>query len=281
MSADDFYHYNILYLQPGASQKEIHSAYRHLVKLYHPDQDHSLYAEVRYKEIRTAYDVLRHKVNASPETDAASYAPPPYYQPRNADYGAAGRQKYESTAKHHETIYGNGWWYVEDAGEGEDSFDFSDLMWEYGGRTRPKKRLPFSPGNLPDILRTSFNEVFGIGMTIRVVLMTWSFWGMLSEIGWSGISKVSIILCILLCGLLYRYYFPCPPQYPVANIVGSLLFSLVFGIVCTATANRRMLSSGILSEIYLFCVAIFIHLLLLWAHPFRWGSAENSGRGRY
>ena len=51
--------YRTLGIQPGASPTEIKAAYRRLVKLYHPDYDKSLDAEVKYKEIRTAYKILR------------------------------------------------------------------------------------------------------------------------------------------------------------------------------------------------------------------------------
>ena len=67
----------ILGLQPGASPAEIKSAFRRLVKLYHPDHDQSLDAEVKYKEIRTAYKALLNKhstdeKNAGPATSSYS-----------------------------------------------------------------------------------------------------------------------------------------------------------------------------------------------------------------
>ena len=51
--------YYILGLPPGASPTEIKAAYRRLAKLYHPDHDQSLDAEMKYKEIRVAYETLR------------------------------------------------------------------------------------------------------------------------------------------------------------------------------------------------------------------------------
>jgi len=53
----DSYYYT-LGIQPGASQVEIKSAFRHLVKLYHADHDKSLDAEMKYMEIQTAYKAL-------------------------------------------------------------------------------------------------------------------------------------------------------------------------------------------------------------------------------
>ena len=52
-------YFMVLGLRPGASPTEIKTAYRRLAKLYHPDHDRSLDAEVKYKEIRIAYEKLR------------------------------------------------------------------------------------------------------------------------------------------------------------------------------------------------------------------------------
>jgi len=51
-------YYYTLRIQPGASAAEIKSAFRRLIKLYHPDHDKSLGAELKYKEIQTAYEEL-------------------------------------------------------------------------------------------------------------------------------------------------------------------------------------------------------------------------------
>ena len=58
MYKDRNYYYKILGLRPGASQVEIKSAYRRLVKLYHPDICKSADSMAMYKEVRTAYDKL-------------------------------------------------------------------------------------------------------------------------------------------------------------------------------------------------------------------------------
>ena len=58
MNRDSSYYYRILGLKPGASQVEIKSAYRRLVKLYHPDMCKSSDSMAMYKEVRTAYDKL-------------------------------------------------------------------------------------------------------------------------------------------------------------------------------------------------------------------------------
>lgn len=51
-------YYEILGLKKGASEAEIKSAYRQLARKHHPDIDKSAGADVRFKEIGEAYQVL-------------------------------------------------------------------------------------------------------------------------------------------------------------------------------------------------------------------------------
>ena len=59
--------YEVLGVKPGASQEEIKSAYRKLVKQYHPDQygDNPLknLAEEKLAEINKAYDMIKNNAN--------------------------------------------------------------------------------------------------------------------------------------------------------------------------------------------------------------------------
>ena len=307
-NTDYFHHYNILGLQPGASQKEVQSAFRRLAKLCHPDQDSSPYAEMRYKEIRAAYDALRNKAKTRPVTGAVSRDYAPTSPPPRAGYGAAGKR--HGAAPNYRTVCGKDWRYTES--DEESDFEFGDLVSGYRTTKPPPKRLPFSLENLPDIFRISFNEVFGIGMTIRVLLAAWGFWTTLTWIGWGGMWKTSVILCVLLGALLFRYYFSRPGQFPTANIVGSLLCSVALSIICTATTNQtyvmfraRTLGSDALSLLFTprvertlsdavilharvttgvrhhyfdesgaifayLAVMIFLYLFLLWARPLSW-----------
>ena len=51
-------YYSILGVDKGASEDEIKSAYRRLAKKYHPDLNKTPEAEVKFKEINEAYEVL-------------------------------------------------------------------------------------------------------------------------------------------------------------------------------------------------------------------------------
>ena len=109
------------------------------------------------------------------------------------------------------------------------------------GKERLKKRLPFSLENLPDIFTTSFKEVFGIGMTFRVILATLGFWSTLTWAGLGSILSVGVILCVFLGALLYRYCFSSYRTLLPANIVGSVLLSVVLGFLCTTATNQTYL----------------------------------------
>ena len=65
MNKNRDYYYKILGLRPGATPSEIKSAYRRLVKFYHPDRDQSADSETMYREIYTAYKTLSEKLSAS------------------------------------------------------------------------------------------------------------------------------------------------------------------------------------------------------------------------
>ena len=70
------YYYEILGLNPGASNAEVKSAYRSLVKLYHPDKDPSPDSEVMYNEIRVAYERLMNWDNSDRTRSDPIYQPP-------------------------------------------------------------------------------------------------------------------------------------------------------------------------------------------------------------
>jgi DnaJ like chaperone protein len=59
--------YRVLELQPGASQAEIRAAYRRLAARYHPDkvahlgQEFQKLAEIKFKAIQAAYNMLQQR----------------------------------------------------------------------------------------------------------------------------------------------------------------------------------------------------------------------------
>ncbi|MDR2179968.1 MAG: J domain-containing protein [Synergistaceae bacterium] len=53
--------YSVLGLSPGADPEEVRSAYRRLIKRYHPDHDKSAHAQTTYFEVRAAYESLHNR----------------------------------------------------------------------------------------------------------------------------------------------------------------------------------------------------------------------------
>jgi len=100
-------YYTILGVSENASQREIKQAYRKLAILYHPDKNPDPQAEVRFKEIAVAYDVLgdefkrkaydmrfmpllQELVTHPSETEAPAHRDPRYR--RRAPYAPTGRR---------------------------------------------------------------------------------------------------------------------------------------------------------------------------------------------
>ncbi|RYE25104.1 MAG: J domain-containing protein [Sphingobacteriales bacterium] len=51
-------HYRTLELKPAATLQEVKAAYRRLARLYHPDVNTGAYSEIRFLDIKEAYDTL-------------------------------------------------------------------------------------------------------------------------------------------------------------------------------------------------------------------------------
>jgi hypothetical protein len=287
MNADDSF-YRALGLQPGASPDEIRSAYRRLAKLYHPDKDPSLDGEMRYREIRAAYDALRQaKAYQPPPRPSYSYSPPK--PPTGRGTGANSRGTFANARPSYGTSGNKGWWYVKE----DEAFDFSDLMWEYGGRKAPKKRLPFELEALPRILWESFKEAATLGMPIRAAITLWGLWSIFGMIGLSPWFGGVVIFCSSIGALLFRYYDPSPVQEPTAGMLGSALYSLGIGILCAISSHRIMLTTTVRDTfgiprrevvaagdgtVFIIVVLMtFLAVLPLWAHPLIW--LENAING--
>lgn len=70
-------YYQILGLKPNASPEEVKKAYRQLAKIWHPDLFHNNYkeqqqAEVKFKEIAEAYEILKDYIPGSSSTSSFS-----------------------------------------------------------------------------------------------------------------------------------------------------------------------------------------------------------------
>lgn len=103
-------HYEILGVKQNASQEEIRSAYKTLIKKYHPDlyQGDKSFADKKTKEINEAYDVLsdytkrtEYNLEINPtsydNTSSYSYTPPKYdYTPPKYNYNNNSYTNYDN-----------------------------------------------------------------------------------------------------------------------------------------------------------------------------------------
>ena len=138
-------------LKPGASPTEIKAAYRHLAKLYHPDRDQSLDAEVKYKEIRIAYEKLRDWYLAGRMAE-----------PSDTDCGSPERtpQAYKDW-RSERTIWTSADWATE------YDIDLDELV---HGIKKTVKLIPFSLTKLPVIFLASLKELANVGVVLQVIL---------------------------------------------------------------------------------------------------------------
>ena len=69
--------YEVLEVKPGASQEELHDAYRRMVKLHHPDRNGgSAESTRRFQEIQDAYERVKEQRGSDPRHRRPSSAPP-------------------------------------------------------------------------------------------------------------------------------------------------------------------------------------------------------------
>jgi len=104
-------YYEILGVPRSASQDEIRKAYRKLAKQYHPDVSKEKNADVRYREINEAHEVLK-----DPETRAKydtlganwqqgqNFSPPPNWGGARVEYGG----EHGNFSDFFKTIFGGG-----------------------------------------------------------------------------------------------------------------------------------------------------------------------------
>lgn len=151
MNKDRDYYNKILGLQPGATKAEIKTAYRKLVKLYHPDRDQSPDAQMMYREIRSAYDILLNsdsRIGTEAETAA------------NQSYSRHASQTSSFRSRKTQYPYTS---YVDSSGQTtftreewdnwEKRANWTSSDWEYSDT------IPFEMKNLFSIFFRSLNEL--------------------------------------------------------------------------------------------------------------------------
>ena len=254
---DDYDKYYIaLGLRRGATQEDIRSAYRRMAKLYHPDHDASLDAEVRYHDARKAYDVLRKRSDTQP----LKSPPPNSAKPRETTY-------YGAWTAH--TTSGAGWY----AHESDD-----DLLWEQ----HVKDRIPFSFEKIPVILWESIIETVSVEKLIRVLLYVVMMNSLLGRLGYGKFFSNVVAFCSLTGFTFFRYYYSYDPANLGSNLFTNLIWSLkyiaVVGFAFLMFSPGRGFSS--IKNWLVMPFEIFIALFLLWAPPIiRTGGQKRQRHG--
>ncbi|MDR2529333.1 MAG: J domain-containing protein [Synergistaceae bacterium] len=142
-------HYFALGLSPGASPEEVRAAYRRLAKLYHPDKDSSLDAEVRYRQIRAAYEALMKKMKNEKLT-----SPYPDVGYNGNMGGSSGREWKDTKNTEHEN-------------KGEYDPFWYDVIY---GEKPPVRHIPFSFAALPKIFMASLKELANAGVVLQTLI---------------------------------------------------------------------------------------------------------------
>src|SRR5690348_11230570 len=104
--------YRILNVPPGASQQEIKRAYRQQAKLYHPDLNKAVDAQIHFVLINQAYEQLIPTKPVSPR-DHYTYQAYDLYRRETRQERAArfARMQYEEFKRNNE-IFRNSAWYL-------------------------------------------------------------------------------------------------------------------------------------------------------------------------
>ena len=122
-------YYKIMGVDKKATDAEIKRAYRKLARKYHPDVSKEADAEVKFKEVGEAYEVLKDKEKRAAYDQLGSnwnaqqdFNPPPGWDP--GGFGAGGG--------HHSRDYGDG--------QAEDFSDFFESLFGQGRSTGSRRR---------------------------------------------------------------------------------------------------------------------------------------------
>jgi hypothetical protein len=232
MNKEYDYSYRILGLRPGASPSEIKSAYRRLVKLYHPDRDPSQDSVVMYIEIRAAYDKLfnmDHSSKTGTYTDTRTGT--------NTGTGAsAGTGAGVGTGTGTSTAYSSG-----SMGSKRASRNFAS------GHNKNKRNIPFEFMRLPHIFINSLKQMTVSFILFEIAAMLFVCRSTIKEP--YAIMAISYHIASWFFFVFFRYYF-ATSEWPIyKRVMSAVLYGLILLIMITLSYSMQI-SDTIFATLY-------------------------------
>ena len=241
MSKDRDFYYITLGLQPGASPAEIKSAFRRLVKLYHPDHDQSLDGEMRYREIREAYRKLIDKrVSSKTRTTSGDF---PSKQATWTSGDPSGR-------------------YAENKQNFSKGTTWSSEDWAVTHGCN--QRLPFKLNNTPFVFIRSLMEISAGGFIKGVFVLAAAIASLQLEPRGPLVPGVLAALFYIVTWFFYfiiRYYYDFSALASSYRIFIGILYGsmLALLIACFYTApNYQLIVSGFLAAVSMWFLIIVV-----------------------
>ena len=234
------YYYKILGLKPGATLDKIKSAYRRLIKIYHPDRDNSPDSQSMYKEINIAYKALLDQA-ASNETDINSIINSNYSkmksQTSDDNYKKAQQANVNSSK---ETSQASN--YGSERAQQSNANNRGTFKQQSAGIFEEFKRdyeskIPFKLQNLPAIFWHSLRELFTdyksllakVCISSIFIALYFRSTHLFTHRIPSGILLVLFHIISLVLFIFFRYYFK-PSTWPLSLRISA---AIVYGTIIT------------------------------------------------
>jgi hypothetical protein len=261
-------HYSTLGLPQGAGPEEVRSAYRRLTKLYHPDQDSSLDAQVKYREIRAAYEALRGKGVLPPERGSENAD----FQRHSSSHAYSSYQDRDFWKAREKYGMGDGAeWRMRD--EEDETLYF--LWIKLKIRKRPNlNRRPFSWSAFPSIIWDSVSEIAGIETFARFAFTCALLWWVIAPLTKSlAVLAMFFSLC---ASAVFRYYHTRSPLDKGVYFLGSLCYGVAMSVIFVTWTSLSFHRLNFITVKILYYTLVFYSASLpLWVHPIIWAASKT------
>ena len=249
MNEKQEYYYRVLGLKSGATPGEVKSAYRRLVKLYHPDRDNSPDTLSMYKEIHKAYKALFNQASAN-ETDVNSVINRNYSKMTSQDSNYSTKRAQQSNANSSKKTSQNsssGSERVQQSNTNNSSnFNHQSAGMFEELKIKYKRKIPFEFQNLLLIFKHSLRELFAdynyILFPIKVLFVSPFVIFVCVSMFYEGSNGprshepagnllVSFYITSLVFFIYFRYYFKPSTWSPPARIIAAIMYGTILPLL--------------------------------------------------